>query len=384
MMSLLADLLSKINQSQPKREVPPNLKNIVQNSPSIMTKKKIFILSILFVSSVVAGLALVHFVRSLQEASKGDIVNSVPVTKKVIKAENREYGQVEKGKTAISSTMKVENTPVIPDSTKKSPNNLLSASESIQKDSIPDRQDTLSEVLNEPEKGDMIGNSEEKREEENEILSLKTEHIDIAKRDSYLYSAGEMEKEGNYAAALSLYKKALEIDPDNLVLINNVAYMYLKLNLLEESIEYSRAALDRYDEYTPALINLGIAYAETGDVSSAENYLDRAFRLEPENEAVLLNLAILNEKQGDYSQAKEYYTRLIGLGNVEGSLGLARIYERQGNVEEALVLYRKVYSSKSVNERARTEARQRIMLLLNKVNSINTFKEEPQSIHRQD
>ena len=119
-------------------------------------------------------------------------------------------------------------------------------------------------------------------------------------------------------------------------------------------------------DYVPALINLAVANARTGNTSAAETYLNNALMIEPDNQSVLLNYAVLYEKKGDYTRASEYFLKLNRLGNVTGSLGLARIYEKQDKKEEALKIYKNIYSLNSIDNETRQIVRQRIILLSEK------------------
>ena len=119
------------------------------------------------------------------------------------------------------------------------------------------------------------------------------------------------------------------------------------------------------NEYVPALTNMGIALAKQDQLKEAEQYFQSALVLEPEKRNVLLNLAILFEKQKTYEDAADYYTRLMGLGSIDGMLGRARIYEKQGEVREAMKIYKNAFSLESIDEKTRSRIRQRISRLKN-------------------
>ncbi|MBI4838796.1 MAG: hypothetical protein HY806_06570, partial [Nitrospirae bacterium] len=62
-MSLLADLLSKVKQQQTKREITPNLKNIIATESA--HKKKIILYSALLGAVVISGILTVYLLQSL-------------------------------------------------------------------------------------------------------------------------------------------------------------------------------------------------------------------------------------------------------------------------------------------------------------------------------
>ena len=177
----------------------------------------------------------------------------------------------------------------------------------------------------------------------------------------------DYENKGDYSSALSSYKKALDLDKENFAIMNSIAYALLKLGVHDESIKYARMAVNAKGDYIPALVNLGIAYAKTGNISEAETHLIMALSAEPYNKSAVLNLAVLSEKKGDYIKSSEFFLRLMHLGDISGSLGLARIYEKQDRNSEALKIYNDLSANTSLNAETRQTVRQKIFLLNEKL-----------------
>lgn len=184
--------------------------------------------------------------------------------------------------------------------------------------------------------------------------------------DSYLYRAREYEMKGEYSKALASYHKVLDIEKDNFIVLNNISYIYLQLDLLKESLDYSLRAVKINRDYLPALVNVGIAYAKTGELESAEYHLTRALELEPANQDVRLNLALMFEREARFPEASEHYLKLVKFGNVSGALGLGRVYEKEGRTAEAITFYKKIYENNSVDKDTRVFVRKRIIVLQNK------------------
>ena len=366
-MSLLADLLSKIKQPQSKREVPPNLKNIVQNSAKgSAQKKKIILLAVILAASVSAGLFLVYFLQSIS----GDPVSSINTISPEMIAKSKSRFQAAKGRpepenrTGLQGREKPEREgqpgaipPVEPKD--NSDHKLMSKINSVKAPAAIKEQNKA--VLSSPKKETANIEPGEKKK----LPAPEKKIRDTSERDAYLYSAREFETKKDYSNALASYRKALDKDKINFSIMNNIAYIYLELGLNEDSAIYSRMALEIDENYTPALINLGIAYAGSGNVTEAEGLLKRAAALEPDNQPVFFNLAVLNERQDKYDEASAYYSHLMKLGNAKGSLGLARIHEKQGMTEEALQLYKNVYALDSIDSTTKLQARKRIYILLN-------------------
>lgn len=346
-MSLLADLLSKIKQPQPKREVPPNLKSIVQSSASrSAARRKIFIISGIAFFFVLAGIIVVSFVNTLSGTSNTGMTRPQLIAKSEAIPDKQENSvkTVKTGNTAQSGLEK----KTVPASPAKSKKKKLRTKK--QKPKV-----SASPVV--------VSSSPKDNEDMPAMANEETKEIDIAARDAFLYKAREFEMKQEYSSALGTYKEVLEIDSDNVMVLNSVAYIYLKLGLVQESIHYALMAEELDVDYTPALINLGIAYAKSGNVTAADYYLGRAYKVEPDNKNAIFNLALLNETKQNYSGAAEYFSKLSKLGDTAGILGLARVYEKQGRKEEALKLYKKTLRLESLEQQKRIQIRQRIMIL---------------------
>jgi tetratricopeptide (TPR) repeat protein len=347
--------------------VPPNLKSIVQNSAKgSAQKKKIIFLAVILAASVSAGLFLVYFLQSIS----GDPVSNINTISPEMIARSKSRLQAAKGRpapenrTALQGRKKPERKRqprAIPPVKAKdnSDHKLLSKKSSVKAPAAIKKQN---KAVHSSLKKETVNKESSKK---NKLPAPEKKSQGTSERDAYLYSAREFETKKDYSNALASYRKALDKDKKNFNIMNNIAYIYLQLGLNEDSVTYSRMALEIDENYTPALINLGIAYAGSGNVMEAEGLLKRAAALEPDNQPVFFNLAVLNERQDKYDEASAYYSHLIKLGNAKGSLGLARIYEKQGMPEEALQLYKNVYAIDSIDSTTKLQAKKRIYILLN-------------------
>lgn len=324
-MSLLADLLSKVTHPESKRKIPPHLKDIIIRDS--IQKKKIILISASFVAVIISGIVIVQLISSLTESSKKKV--AVKTEEARVKTEEERVVKLVPSKEDFVGTQKV------PVAEKIQPLKKTEEVKALKKDTVPERLQKPPAPV---------------KKEEPKPEAPKKKTIDTALRDAHLYSARNYELKKDYSKALSEYRKVLEIDKDNFTVMNNMAYILLEMGLVNEAIKYSQMAVDKKKDYVPALMNLGIAYARIEDTTfgeeshrQAETYLKRALTIEPDNKTVILNLAIFYERKGDYPKALEYFLKLTGLADVTGSLGLARIHERQGRVEEALEIYKNIY-----------------------------------------
>ncbi len=346
-MSLLADLLSKLQQPQTKREVPPNLKSIVRSAASrAAARRKIIVLAGAVLLFVLAGILAVYFIKSITDTPDKDVNRPQLITQADGTPERQDTPvKAMKGTGEEQSILPKKTQPARPAKIK------MPAEKQKPEVMVPDPAEVTSRT---------------KENADKPVQAVEeTKAMDPVARDALLYKAREFEMMQDYSSALGTYRKVLKIDSDNAPVLNSIAYIYLQLGLVKESIQYARMAEKLDADYSPALINLGIAYAKSGDVTAAENYLARAVKLQPDNKNAIFNLALLDETKQNYTSAARHFTKLMKLGDTAGSLGLARIYEKQGRNTEALKLYKQASLLKHLNQQDKIQIRRRILVLQN-------------------
>jgi tetratricopeptide (TPR) repeat protein len=177
----------------------------------------------------------------------------------------------------------------------------------------------------------------------------------------YLYTARTYESKKDYHQALLNYKKAMEFDPGNYIIMNNISSVLIHLGSFEESIKYAKNVLTIKKDYAPSLINIGIAYIRLNNPSEGEACLSKALSIEPSNSFALLNLGLLYEKRGDNDRAYSYFSKLSEMGNIQGYLGIARIAEKQGRSSDAVRIYREVLSMNNIDPKTRKLVNDRLL-----------------------
>ncbi len=73
----------------------------------------------------------------------------------------------------------------------------------------------------------------------------------------------------------------------------------IKLDRMEEAIEGLKIAIDQDPENTILVANLAMLYDMTDDLENAEVYYKKAIEMEPENRSALINLSVLYIGKGD-------------------------------------------------------------------------------------
>lgn len=367
-MSLLADLLSKVKQQQTKREITPNLKDIIAKESA--HKKKIVLYSALFGAVVISGILAVYLLQSIVAPSVKKTISvqkSQRITAQVPKPvqpqttaeapesrpETKAEKEIEKNITETEKTAKGKSGAIVekPEKTE---------SRVIARIAKKEKPSPAPAVKPKPAVQPQAARSED---------SAVEKSVSLPQKNAFLYIAKDYESRKDYPKALAYYKKILETDRNNFGVINNTAYILLNMGLVHESIKYSQMALELKKDYVPALINIGVAYARVDNITAAETSLNKALTIEPDNQTASMNLAVLYEKQGEYQKAFEYYSKLARMGNANGFLGIARIYEKQDKTEEALKTYKNISSFSSVDADTKKMVGQRIELLSEKLKS---------------
>ena len=359
-MSLITDLLSRVRQPDPKRDIPPILRDSVLEETARRKARKRLLIPVIVLFGVVLGFGAISLWESLltplmvsriTEHTTPEVQHirqvAVPLPPQS-RSEVAQPAQSPTGPQAVYTAVerKPKSKPVRHTREK-------SVTKSSEQDAISVSAGALKEV---------------ERKKTSRMNGLKPEaelekNISKQDRDLYLYMARTFEMEKNYHQALSNYKKVLVIEPDNYVVMNNISCALIHLGSYEEAIEYAKRALSLRRDYLPSLINLGAAYGQLGKYHESEGYLLRALSMESKNRVILLNLGLIYEKMGALDKAGKYFVSLSETGEVEGHMGLARIAEKQGRTADAISFYKTAMSFDNAGSQTWNLANERLLQL---------------------
>jgi Tfp pilus assembly protein PilF len=186
---------------------------------------------------------------------------------------------------------------------------------------------------------------------------------DLASRDAYLYTARSAEARGDYRQALEQYRKALAIDPNNHLLINNTAGVLIRMGANEEASGLLNRCLELKPGYASALVNKGIIAIKSGNTADGEAWLEKALAGEPGNRYALMTSGLLKEKAKDFKGAATTYRRLIETGDAQGYVGLGRVAESEGNRAEAVKIYRAALGREGLSAEIKRQLGERLALI---------------------
>jgi putative PEP-CTERM system TPR-repeat lipoprotein len=119
---------------------------------------------------------------------------------------------------------------------------------------------------------------------------------------------------GDYAAAEGRYRAVLQLQPENPVILNNLAWVSQQLRR-EGALAYAESANKLAPNQPPFMDTLAMLLSARGEHAKAIEFQTKAVELQPANEALRLNLARIYVASGDKPRAKRELDTLIKLGD---------------------------------------------------------------------
>ena len=140
-------------------------------------------------------------------------------------------------------------------------------------------------------------------------LQLAVEHPD---NEKYLIAGANCyDSLGDKKITLSLYKKALEINPQSLTALLNISTLYFEIKNYSKSINYANQALAISDNNFSALMNLAnVCYAQ-GDYIKAMEYYNKLYALNPNSYNVIFNIAQTSYNMSQFIKAIDFANMAI-------------------------------------------------------------------------
>lgn len=146
--------------------------------------------------------------------------------------------------------------------------------------------------------------------------------------------------------AFTTYKKAAEVDPDNLDANLRMGDMLLSSGAPEAAHEQASLVLKKSPENTEALALEGASAAGSGDFDRAKRFYARALQNDPHRIRVAVALADLYNRENKTDQARALLKQAAEMEPQDSLpwIALARVEEQDGNSQAAEAAYRKAVS----------------------------------------
>ena len=175
-------------------------------------------------------------------------------------------------------------------------------------------------------------------------LTAPPRGLDTHSRSLYLVSRARLAlHEGDYPAALSLLRDAIELDPGSAMLHADVADIKLKIGQVPEALEYINKAIKLDPAYRPPYVIGGILMSSVGKDLEAADYLRTALKLDPSKEDAYLHLSLSLTRLFEYEEAVATLKALVKLNpdSVLGYYYLGRTYSQMKLYRDALGYFNK-------------------------------------------
>ncbi len=120
-----------------------------------------------------------------------------------------------------------------------------------------------------------------------------------------LVLAGALERLGRKDAAIQQYRHAMELQPDDPRVLNNLAYAMVETNgNLDEALRLAQRAVQRVPEQPVFVDTLGWIYVKRNMTASAVQVLDGVVKKHPDNPVFSYHFGVALLQQGDLQRAK--------------------------------------------------------------------------------
>lgn len=133
--------------------------------------------------------------------------------------------------------------------------------------------------------------------------------VPVANND--LQIARSQYKSGEYDESLKSFQKAIERDPGNATIHNDMGLVLLKKELFASAEGHFAKALEIDDACAECYNNLGYLKTALGQPVEAEKYLQKAIALKPDYVDPYFNLAVMYEKNGDVGKSVDFYQEYL-------------------------------------------------------------------------
>lgn len=149
-----------------------------------------------------------------------------------------------------------------------------------------------------------------------EAITLYDQAIQQAPRDvrAYILLAALEESQGQWQGAQQHYQKVLEVQPDNPVAANNLAYLLLQHSgNADLALSLAQTARRGLPDKPNTADTLAWAYIQKGVYPLAIDLLESAVKVEPANSTYHYHLGLAYQKNHNDTQAKAHFVRALQL-----------------------------------------------------------------------
>jgi type IV pilus assembly protein PilQ len=156
------------------------------------------------------------------------------------------------------------------------------------------------------------------------------------------------EKNGDFEDAISAYSEAFVKWPDNELLANKIASIYLVyLRQNARAVHFAKQALAINSNNANAALNAAIGLANMHEFNEAQQYFDQSVSVNQPSREALLSYAVFSEEQGQYEAAIKLLDKFeVQYGSkLDSMIAYARLLDKQGSQAAATEKYKAILLS---------------------------------------
>jgi tetratricopeptide (TPR) repeat protein len=113
--------------------------------------------------------------------------------------------------------------------------------------------------------------------------------------------------------AIQEYEAAIRLDTQDAESCYNLALVYHRREELDRSIAYNEMAVARDPRFVEAYVNLGFDYVEQGMVDRAGKSFEKAMEIDPKCAGATYGLALTYEAKGQSAEARSWWQKYLRL-----------------------------------------------------------------------
>jgi len=153
---------------------------------------------------------------------------------------------------------------------------------------------------------------------------------------SFLRAGMANERTGNYPGAVRLYRRGLELEPDNVELLNALGFSLFQQGKSQEAVVELEKALAIDPKHWKAHNNMALASLDIGELELAEAHYRESLAIQPQP-AIYNDLGVVLERLGMPEDAAEAYRKSIELDphSSAARINLGSSLARSGNYAAA-------------------------------------------------
>lgn len=151
------------------------------------------------------------------------------------------------------------------------------------------------------------------RDIDGKIALLKSAHASFPKERQFVTMLDQLLSEkGDFQTLAGIYKGMIASDPEDVSSYAQLSKCYTQLGMHKEAMDMERKIVEKGRANGPTYRRMAFLAGQSGDFEGRVEYLEKALRVEPGNEAIIVDLAKTYEQAGKSGKALQIYRNSAG------------------------------------------------------------------------